>query len=102
MSVSEDAAYYVGVDWAVEVHAVRVLDDRGKVVASFPVAHGAEGIAALTARLARLGAPEEIPVGIEGPNGWLVDLLLEAGHSVVPVSPNPIKTWRDGEVLSSG
>ena len=43
---------------------------------------------------------EEIPVGIERPNGRLVDLLLEAGHPVVPVSPNAIKTWRDGEVLS--
>jgi transposase len=29
-----------------------------------------------------------------------VDLLLEAGHPVVPVKPNAIKTWRDGEVLS--
>ena len=100
MSVPEDAAYYVGVDWAAEVHAVCVLDDRGKVAASFPVAHSADGIAALTARLARLGAADEIPVGIERPNGRLVDLLLEAGHPVVPVSPNAIKTWRDGEVLS--
>jgi transposase len=100
MSVSEDAAYYVGVDWAAEVHAVCVLDDRGKVVASFPVAHSADGIAALIHRLVRLGVAEEIPVGIERPNGRLVDLLLEAGHPVVPVSPNAIKTWRDGEVLS--
>ena len=29
-----------------------------------------------------------------------MDLLLEAGHPVVPVNPNAIKTWRDGEVLS--
>ena len=29
-----------------------------------------------------------------------MDLLLEAGHPVVPVKPNAIKTWRDGEVLS--
>jgi hypothetical protein len=28
-----------------------------------------------------------------------VNLLLEAGHPVVPVKPNAIKTWRDGEVL---
>jgi transposase len=100
MFVSEDAAFFVGVDWAAEVHAVCVLNDRGKVVASFPVAHSADGIAALIARLARLGTAEEIPVGIERPNGRLVDLLLEAGHPVVPVSPNAIKTWRDGEVLS--
>ena len=100
MDVSEDAAYYVGVDWAAEVHAVCVLDDRGKVVAGFPVAHSADGITTLIHRLARLGSAEEIAVGIERPNGRLVDLLLEAGHPVVPVSPNAIKTWRDGEVLS--
>ena len=41
-----------------------------------------------------------MPVAIERPNGRLVDLLLEAGHPVVPVSPNAIKTWREGEVLS--
>jgi transposase len=100
MSVSEDAAYYVGLDWAAETHAVCVLDAHGKMVCQFPVPHSAEGIAALIARLARLGNPEEIPVGIERPNGRLVDLLLEAGHPVVPVSPNAIKAWRDGEVLS--
>jgi len=96
----EDVAYYVGLDWAAETHAVCVLDAAGKVVDSFPVAHSAEGIAALISRLARLGEAEFIPVGIERPNGRLVDLLLEAGHPVVPVSPNAIKTWRDGEVLS--
>ena len=41
-----------------------------------------------------------MPVAIERPDGRLVDLLLEAGHPVVPVKPNAIKTWRDGEVLS--
>ena len=39
-------------------------------------------------------------MGIERPDGRLVDALLQAGHPVVPVSPNAIKTWRDGEVLS--
>jgi transposase len=41
-----------------------------------------------------------MPVAIERPDGRLVDLLLEAGHPVVPVKPNAIKAWRDGEVLS--
>ena len=99
-AVVEQVEYYVGLDWASELHAVCVLDSTGKMVASFPVEHSAEGIAALITRLARLAAPETIPVGIERPNGRLVDLLLEAGHPVVPVSPNAIKTWRDGEVLS--
>jgi transposase len=96
----EGVEYYVGLDWAAETHAVCVLDAAGKIVAGFPVAHTADGIATLIGRLARLGEPERIPIGIERPNGRLVDLLLEAGHPVVPVSPNAIKTWRDGEVLS--
>lgn len=99
-AVSQDAEYYVGLDWAAETHAVCVLGADGKVVSSFTVPHSAEGLATLIARLGRLGDPAEIPVGIERPNGRLVDVLLEDGHPVVPVSPNAIKTWRDGEVLS--
>ena len=51
-------------------------------------------------RLAKYGNPEVVQIGIERPNGRLVDLLLEAGHPVIPVSPNAIKTWREGEVIS--
>ncbi len=94
------AQFYAGIDWASEVHAVCVLDAAGEVVSAFTVAHDADGIATLTRRLARLGDPGDVPVAIERPGGRLVDLLLEAGHPVVPVSPNAIKTWRDGEVLS--
>ena len=34
-----------------------------------------------------------MPVAIERPDGGLLDLLLEAGHPMVPVEPNLIKTW---------
>jgi transposase len=79
---------------------VCVLDPAGTQIAAFPVAHTADGLSRLIAVLARLGDPAGIPIAIERPNGRLVDVLLEAGHPVVPVSPNAIKTWRDGEVLS--
>jgi transposase len=39
-------------------------------------------------------------VAVERPDGRLVDCLLEAGHPVVPVSPNAIKAWRESEVVS--
>jgi transposase len=94
------ALLFVGIDWAAEVHAVCVMDAAGKIVTQFSIAHSADGIALLVRRLAKLGEPADIPIGIERPNGRLVDLLLEAGHPVVPVSPNAIKTWREGEVLS--
>jgi hypothetical protein len=44
--------------------------------------------------IAKLGAPGDVPVAIERPDGRLVDALLAAGHPVVPVKPNAIKTWR--------
>jgi transposase len=100
LSLSE-CPFYVGVDWAAETHAVCVLDMGGKVKTEFTIAHTAEGFAELLRRLGRLGTDRgDMPVAIERPDGRLVDALLEAGHPIVPVSPNAIKTWRDGEVLS--
>ena len=94
------AQYYVGLDWAAETHAVCVINTDGRPVAQFTIAHSADGIHRLIARLAKLGDSIDVQVGIERPDGRLVDLLLEAGHPVVPVSPNAIKTWREGEVVS--
>jgi len=95
-----DALFFTGIDWAAETHAVCVMDAVGTIVAEFTIEHSADGIAALARCLARYGQPGVMPVALERPNGRLVDLLLEAGHPVVPVKPNAIKAWRDGEVLS--
>ena len=95
-----EALFFTGIDWAAETHAVCVMDAAGMIVAEFVIEHSADGIATLARRLARYGDPGQVPVAIERPDGRLVDLLLEAGHPVVPVKPNAIKTWRDGEVLS--
>jgi transposase len=95
-----EALFFTGIDWAAQTHAVCVMEAGGKIVAEFTIEHSADGIALLISRLARYGLPGGMPVAIERPNGRLVDLLLEAGHPVVPVSPNAIKTWREGEVLS--
>jgi transposase len=93
----EGASFFVGIDWAADTHAVCVLDRDGRKAAAFTVAHSADGLAGLLRRLARIGAPDAMPIAIERPDGRLVDVLLEAGHPVVPVSPNAIKTWRESE-----
>ena len=95
-----DAACYVGIDWAAASHSVCVLDPDGQRRAEFTVEHSAAGFAELSRRLGRLGEPGDIPVAIERPDGRLVDALPEAGHPVVPVNPNAIKTWRESEVAS--
>jgi len=95
-----DAACFVGIDWAAASHSVCVLGPDGERRAAFTVEHSAAGLAELSRRLGRLGAAESVPVAVERPDGRLVDALLEAGHPVVPVSPNAIKTWRESEVAS--
>jgi transposase len=101
LSLSVPAAVlFTGIDWAAEVHAVCVIDPAGEAVDRFAVTHSAEGPGQLVRRLARLGDPGGMPVAIERPDGRLVDALLAAGHPVVPVKPNAIRAWRDGEVLS--
>jgi transposase len=96
-----EALFFVGIDWAARVHAVCALDGSGRKVAAFTIEHTAAGFAKLADRLGKLADdPESVPIAIERPDGRLVDALLEAGHPVVPVKPNAIKTWREGEVLS--
>ncbi len=95
-----EALFFTGIDWAAETHAVCVMDAAGKITAEFTIEHSADGIATADPPPGPLRRARRLPVAIERPNGRLVDLLLEAGHPVVPVSPNAIKTWREGEVLS--
>ena len=74
------AQYYVGLDWAAQTHAVCVLTSDGQTVERFTIAHSADGISRLVTKLANLGDPIDTQVGLERPDGRLVDLLLEAGH----------------------
>jgi transposase len=86
--------HFAGLDWGGAAHAVRVVDEQGRVAARFEVAHTAGGLAELRSKLARFGDPAGLPVAIERPSGLLVDTLLDAGHPVVPIHPNAVKAAR--------
>jgi transposase len=83
--------YFAGLDWASRIHALCVINERGDVVERGEIAHDAAGIAELKRRLRRWGSP---PVAIERPSGPLVDSLIEAGLTVVPIHPNALKASR--------
>lgn len=85
---------FVGLDWGGARHAVCVVDEAGKVVDGFEVAHDAEGLASLLKRLGKLSPAAELAVAIERPSGLVVDTLVAAGHPVVPVHPNVVKACR--------
>ena len=84
----------VGFDWASQEHAVCVLDATGQVCWQGRVEHSADGLAELLRQLARFGPSACLPVAIERPSGLVVDILMDAGHPVVPIHPNALKASR--------
>ena len=87
-----------GIDWARDDHAVSIVDGRGCEVHRCTVEHSAAGLQELTGVLRRTGATE---VAIERPDGPVIDALLEAGITVVVISPNQVKNLR-GRYRSAG
>lgn len=82
---------FAGLDWASQSHAACVIDAQGRVVVQFEIKHDAAGLAELCRRLRSAGA---VAVAIERPSGLIVDALLEAGFTVVPIHPNVVKATR--------
>ena len=98
MSVAENAGPgrasdrpTAGVDWASEGHAISIVDGQGVELERFAVEHTAAGIARLLARLRRAGVEE---VGIERPDGPVIDALLDAGLVVLVIPPNQVRGLR--------
>lgn len=83
---------YAGVDWAMDGHAVCVVDEHGSVVVEFDVEHTSNGLHEMCRRIQ--GA-EARRVAIERPDGPVVDALLEAGLEVVVVSSRSVKALRE-------
>lgn len=81
-----------GIDLASEEHRVVVVDADGRRLEGRRYAHREEGIAALVRRLVELDVAR---VALERPNGLVVDRLLDAGITVVPVHPNQLAAARD-------
>lgn len=82
---------FAGLDWASQNHAACVIDAHGSVRTQFEISHTSAGLAELSRRLHAAGATA---VAIERPSGLIVDALLEAGFSVVPIHPNVVKATR--------
>lgn len=84
-------SYFAGIDWASRAHAVCVVDAAGRVVLRLDIPHSQEGIERL---IRQLKSFKGSAVAIERPSGVLVDALVEAGLTVVPIHPNVLKASR--------
>lgn len=90
---------FAGIDWASEEHALCVVDGDGATLEGEMHAHDEAGIRELVARMNALGVAR---VAIERPDGVLVERLLEAGFTVLPIHPNKLKATRPRYEASGG
>jgi transposase len=80
-----------GVDWAKDDHAVSVVAPDGEQTLRFSVTHDAAGLRTLVRRLLAVGVAE---VGIERPDGPVVDALRQGGLTVYVIPPGQLKNLR--------
>jgi transposase len=86
--------FFVGLDWASQAHAVCVIDQTARIHWQGSVPHTAEGLTEFLRRLRSLRRRGPVHVALERPSGLLVDTLLEAALTVVPIHPNALKASR--------
>jgi transposase len=85
----------VGIDWAEEFHDVALGRPGEGVFDVVHVTHTPEAVHALIARLIVLEPdPAEVRVVIETRHGLLVEALVDAGFTVLPVNPDLIARRR--------
>jgi transposase len=89
--------WFTGIDWADTHHDIVVIEESGRQLASFRVAHTSAGLAELTSRLeAVCGSDKKTAMAciIETNHGLLITALLEAGFAVYPVNPSTVDRKR--------
>ncbi|HEY2640656.1 MAG TPA: IS110 family transposase [Streptosporangiaceae bacterium] len=85
----------VGVDWAESFHDVALGVPGKGVIDQFRVEHGPAGVARLVARCLELEPdPAEVRVVLETRHGLLVEALVDAGFTVLPVNPDLVARRR--------
>lgn len=85
----------VGIDWAEEFHGIALGTMEKGVVEQFRIEHGPAGVGRLVERcLALEPDPAEVRVVLETRHGLLVEALLDAGFTVVPVNPDLVARRR--------
>ena len=80
-----------GIDWASDDHALAVVDPDGVVLTRCTFGHTGAGLRAL---VTALQSTDVEAVGIERPDGPVVDALLQASFTVFVIAPNQLKNLR--------
>jgi transposase len=92
-----NAKWFVGIDWAADVHDVCIVDRSGRIVERREVPHTAVALQSFIDVLLQRahGDPGRLAIGIEMPRGALVELCVERGLSVYAINPKQVDRFRD-------
>ena len=95
--MEDEADWYVGVDWASQMHRACVLARDGKLVGMRDIEHGGAGLSEFCDWLLAKAEspPERICIAIEVPHGPIVECLLERGFQVFSINPKQLDRFRD-------
>jgi transposase len=85
--------WFVGIDWATEVHQVAIVDTSGTLVHEAKVKHDGEEVSKFVEFLG--GKAATVAVGIETTSGAIVDALIERGIAVFSLNPKQLDRFRD-------
>jgi transposase len=88
-----------GLDWAKDTHQVCVLEGDGNPLVQRGFTHDERELDGMCELLVELGVKR---IAIERPEGVLVERLLEAGLTVLPIHPNQLKAARPRFRAASG
>ena len=83
----------VGIDWAKKFHLVAPGRSGSGVIEEVRVEHRPEAVAALVERIVGLD-PAEVRLVIETRHGLLVEALVQAGYTVLPVNREAVSRRR--------
>jgi hypothetical protein len=84
-----------GIDWAETFHDVAIGRAGEGVIGQFRIEHGPAGLQRLVARCLELEPdPAEVRVVLETRHGLLVEALVDAGFTVLPVNPDLVARRR--------
>jgi hypothetical protein len=85
----------VGIDWAEDYHLVALGRPGEGVIAIHRIQHTPAAVQALLAHIATLEPdPAEVRVVLETRHGVLVERLVDAGFTVLPVNPDLVARRR--------